>query len=76
MKNENMINEQEMNEVNGGRVIVRTWVWYEVVSGDCLYTIAQKFGTTTADLISHNTLANPNRIYPGWKIRVPVSRVM
>lgn len=38
---------------------------YTVRSGDSLWKIAQRFGTTVVDLINLNKLINPDLIYPG-----------
>lgn len=45
-------------------------VYYKVVRGDNLSKIAQKFGTTVSQLVSWNTIKNPNLIYPGQVLRV------
>ncbi len=45
---------------------------YTVVSGDTLTSIAQRFNTTTAALMSANTwISNPNLIVPGWVLNIP-----
>jgi len=46
-----------------------------VAYGDTLTGIARLFGTTVADIVRLNNIANANRIYPGQTlyIRVPVS---
>ncbi len=38
---------------------------YTVRSGDSLWKIAKRFGTTVVDLINLNKLTNPDLIYPG-----------
>lgn len=45
-------------------------VYYVVKRGDTLSGIASKYGTTYQRLAQINGIANPNRIYPGQKIRV------
>lgn len=45
-------------------------VYYVVKSGDTLSAIASKYGTTYQQLAKINGIADPNRIYPGQKIRV------
>lgn len=45
-------------------------VYYTVRSGDTLSAIASKYGTTYQQLAKINGIANPNKIYPGQKIRV------
>jgi lysozyme len=44
--------------------------YYTVKSGDTLSGIAAKYGTTYQHLAQVNGIANPNKIYPGQKIRV------
>lgn len=43
---------------------------YTVRSGDTLWKIAQKFGTTVIDLINMNRITNPDLIYPGQVLTV------
>ena len=45
-------------------------VYYVVKRGDTLSGIASKYGTTYQQLAKINGIANPNKIYPGQKIRV------
>ena len=45
-------------------------VYYTVKRGDTLSAIASKYGTTYQQLAKINGIADPNRIYPGQKIRV------
>ncbi|WP_296970801.1 LysM peptidoglycan-binding domain-containing protein [Tepidanaerobacter sp. EBM-38] len=44
---------------------------YIVQTGDVLWKIAEKFGTTWQKLQELNKLANPHLIYPGQKLLVP-----
>lgn len=44
--------------------------YYTVKSGDTLGAIAKKYGTTYQKLAKLNGISNPNKIYPGQKIRV------
>ncbi|MCI8497719.1 MAG: LysM peptidoglycan-binding domain-containing protein [Clostridiales bacterium] len=44
---------------------------YTVQIGDTLTYIARRYGTTYEALAAYNGLSNPNRIYPGQKIRIP-----
>ena len=45
-------------------------VYYVVQSGDTLSGIASKYGTTWKKLQDMNGISNPNKIYPGQRIRV------
>ena len=45
-------------------------VYYVVKRGDTLSGIASKYGTTYQHLAQMNGIADPNKIYPGQKIRV------
>ncbi len=40
-------------------------IFYTVRTGDTLWGIAQRYGTTVAHLAAVNSIANPNLIYPG-----------
>ncbi|MDP3386436.1 MAG: 5'-nucleotidase C-terminal domain-containing protein [Eubacteriales bacterium] len=44
---------------------------YEVVSGDMLYRIAQKYGVTVQQIVDANDIKNPDLIYPGDKLLIP-----
>ena len=48
------------------------WVYtYVVQAGDTLFSIAQRFGLTLAQLQSGNCIANANQIFVGQVLRVP-----
>jgi len=44
---------------------------YTVKSGDSLWWIAAKFGTTVDDLARLNNISNPDRIYVGQVLKIP-----
>ena len=44
---------------------------YQVVAGDTLWAIAERFGTTVAALTAANQLTDPNLIYPGEVLTLP-----
>ncbi|QSX07077.1 5'-nucleotidase C-terminal domain-containing protein [Sedimentibacter sp. zth1] len=46
-------------------------ITYIVVSGDCLWRIAQKYNTTWQILAEYNKLKNPNLIFPNQIIVIP-----
>lgn len=46
---------------------------YVVQSGDTLAAIARRFGTTTAELVRLNGLADPDRLSIGQQLKVPSS---
>jgi len=50
----------------------RDWFLYSVAPGETLGRIAARSGTTAAALTSANCLANPDVIYAGQLLRVPV----
>lgn len=56
-----------VNSLCGG---VSSGVYYIVKSGDTLYAIAKKYGTTVTQLVKWNGIKNPNLIYVNQKIRV------
>lgn len=47
-------------------------VTYVVRQGDSVYTIAQQFGTTMQAIILANNLTNPDLIFPGQVLIIPV----
>ncbi len=44
---------------------------YVVQPGDTLGIIAQRYGTTVSELVSLNSISNPNLIYPGQVLLLP-----
>jgi nucleoid-associated protein YgaU len=46
---------------------------YEVVSGDSLSKIGQKFGVSWKEIFEANKdqIDNPDMIQPGWKLKIP-----
>lgn len=44
---------------------------YRVEPGNTLWGLAQKYGTTVAELASLNNIADPNRIYVGQILKIP-----
>ena len=50
-----------------------SYIYYKVESGDTLSGIAEKYGTTVNTLVSLNGISNPNLIYVGEVLKVPVT---
>ena len=46
---------------------------YKIKQGDTLSGIAKKYGTTVKELASANNISNPNRIYAGKDLIIPVA---
>jgi LysM repeat protein len=44
---------------------------YEIQSGDSLFSIAEKFGLTFAELAAYNGITNPDDIQAGQVLRIP-----
>ena len=45
-------------------------VWYTVKSGDTLWGIAQRYGTTYQEIARLSGIPDPNKIFPGQRVRV------
>lgn len=45
-------------------------IYYRVVEGDTLYSIARRYNTTIANIVMKNRIKNPNLIYPGERFRI------
>ena len=57
-------------------VVRQSHVVYTVQPGDTLYAIAARFGSTVLEIQRANLrdprFINPNVIYPGWTLVIPV----
>ena len=48
-------------------------VTYKVAPGDYLYTISHNYNTTIENVLKFNNIPNPDRIYQGQVIVIPLS---
>ena len=62
----NNITEEPMDEMEDYSVII-----YVVRSGDTLWKIAKRYGSTVDDIVRVNGIENPDRINVGEKIYIP-----
>ena len=46
---------------------------YTVAPGDSLYSIAHTYNSTVSNILRFNKISNPNLIFPGQKIVIPLS---
>lgn len=46
---------------------------YTVQPGDTLYSIARAYNTTISNIMRFNYLTDPNLIYAGQRLRIPLS---
>ena len=63
-------NKSSQRKSTSGSSSAGTVKSYKVRSGDTLWDIARKFGTTTGKLRKLNGLGRSSRIYPGQKLKV------
>lgn len=74
--NPNLIYPGEKIKINGSDSIYLNPVtstnneYYIVKSGDTLYSIARMYGITVTQILQNNSIANPNLIFPGQRIRI------
>ena len=62
------LNEQELNEVDGGAG--RYWT-YTVVAGDTLSEIGMRFGVPYLEIARLNNITNPDKIRVGQRLLMP-----
>ena len=48
-------------------------VIYTVKRGDNLWNLSRQYGTTVQSIAQLNQIQNPNLIYPGQRLRIPVN---
>lgn len=49
-----------------------TYTVYRIQNGDTLYAIADRYGTTAEALAAENRIQNPNLIYAGQLLKIPI----
>lgn len=70
--NEILLQEYSIIEPTGKSENYNHDVIYTVQSGDTLSRVAIRYGTTVGELVAINNIQNPNLIYPGQEIKVPI----
>ena len=80
MSDEVKINDQELEEVSGGRsgwdcangsfVNYGNYIVYTVARGDVLSGIAPRFNVTVDEIVQWNNLPNPDLIRVGQKLTI------
>ena len=69
----NQLQNPSLLSVGQALLIPRGDASYTVQRGDTLYGIARRYGVSLACLIAANPqIQNPNRIFPGQRVRVPM----
>ncbi len=61
------------NIVNAPKSARRNYLVHVVHRGESLYRIAHHYGISVRDLAEANNISNRSRIYPGVRLRIPVS---
>lgn len=69
--NPNLIYPNQVLQIPSGAPSPPSATTYTVQSGDTLYRIAARYGTTVTALATANSIANPNLIYPGQVLVIP-----
>ena len=50
------------------------YIEYTIQSGDTLWDLSQKYDTTVDELAKLNNIENPNLIYAGATLKIPVAQ--
>ena len=61
------------NKQNTGDSCEMGCVIYTVKRGDNLWNLSRQYGTTVQSIAQLNQIQNPNLIYPGQRLRIPVN---
>ena len=54
---------------------IKDEIIYTIKNGDTLWDIAKLYNTTVEALVNYNNIKNPNLIYPGNRLRIPISGI-
>ncbi len=54
-------------------MILMSQITYTVRQGDTLFSIAQRFGVSVNDIVNANNIPDPDSIFPGQNLVIPVS---
>lgn len=65
------INDKELENVSGGAYTGPCFK-YTIQKGDCLSVLAQRYHTTVATLVQINNIPNPDLIYAGKTLLIPL----
>jgi LysM repeat protein len=65
----NIIDEVNIDETRNKEIY--SMVIYFVKSGDTLWNIAKRFGSTVCDIVRVNKIEDENKIYPGQQLFIP-----
>jgi len=67
---QNIVNQRLAGSSGASTASNCSAVYYTVQKGDTLWGIAQKYGTTYQEIARLSGIPDPNKIYPGQKVRV------
>ena len=59
-------------ETNSGNANSGGYITYTVRRGNTLWGIARRYNTSVSALVDLNQIQNPNLIYPGQILRIPI----
>ncbi|SOC18034.1 GH25 family lyzozyme M1 (1,4-beta-N-acetylmuramidase) [Ureibacillus xyleni] len=74
IKNQNLIYPGDTLIINSDIQSSSTNVNYVVKSGDTLWKIAKRYGTSVNSIVHENNIQNPDLIYPGDTFKIPITR--
>lgn len=68
------VKSESNNEQNNNENYIQNYQIYSVKKGDTLLQIAINYNNTVEKIVSLNNINNPNLIYVGQKIKIPIAR--